>query len=205
MPEDSRATVSNHIKPVSRILRLVSSIGLSLGMTGCVALNHNDAPSTWPTEVRSAGEQQFCGLFENQSASDPELHAPEHSYQLFDYLSNKGRFRGHRGKYVGISFSPATDTLEITLLDGRLQKLDFVSLRKDADYTFSEGAIRLKGSRTESGNVGGGAEWFDFRLSVNSSNGLLGKNSTAGAGLLFYLIPMGGGGAEWLLWPKVRN
>lgn len=190
---------------MSRILRLVSSVGLPLGLTGCITLDHNEVPSPWPREVRSSGEQRFCGLFENESASDPELYAPEYSYQLFDYLADKGRFKGHRGKYVRINFSPATDTLEITLLDGGLRKLDFVSLGKGADYTFSEGAIRLKGSRTESGNVGGGSEWFDFRLSVNSSNGLLGKNSTAGAGLLFYFIPMGGGGTDWLLWPRISN
>ncbi|MBK1880832.1 hypothetical protein JIN85_00315 [Luteolibacter pohnpeiensis] len=175
---------------------------LTLGISGCVNSSQSDKPSAWPEKVMSFDENRFVGVYENQGATDPESDQSEHSNQLFDYLANDGQFKGRRGKYVAIAYSPDQETLEITLLDKSRRRMDFIALKKNNNYTFTEGTIRIKGRNYIGGNVGGGFEWFDFKLSKNSSDGLLGEDSRRGAALLFYFLPIAGERTDWLLWPR---
>jgi hypothetical protein len=61
------------------------------------------------------------------------------------------------------------------------------------------------GWHSEASNLAPYVEKRTVQLFVSGKGDLLGKNSSSGAGFLFYFIPAGGKTVEWTLWRKLAS
>ncbi len=106
---------------------------------------------------------------------------------------------------MGVEVRSSEDgaSLFIRLLDEKGAETDSVTLRRDVDFKFEDGSLRLLGPF--SGNLGTGVQHESARLHVSSQDGFLGQRSESGAGFMFYFVPFASSSRSWMFWPKLAT
>lgn len=173
---------------------------------GCIAVRHQPPADSWPQPQTISDTKQFEGMFSNRSVDRSTGQPGERTAQLFDFLTGRGHSHGKRGVSVEMRCAEEGAMLFVRLFDDKGLEIDSARLQRGTDFEFEDGSLRLfgpfSGTHSRSGNLGAGVERQSSRLYVASSQGLLGRSSESGAGLLFYFVPYVGGSKAWMFWPK---
>ena len=185
---------------------LTTAVVMFMATSGCVIVNRQHAPQSWPTPISASDLKQFDGIFRNRSIDLKTGKPDDQSLQLFDFLTGRGHSHGRLGTEVEIRSTSDGSLLHVRLLDEREWEIDSADLHRRADFELSNGFLNLHGSfsgtRAESTNLGTGIGHHSSQLYVSSTSDLLGRRSDSGAALLFYFVPLVSNSKDCMLWPK---
>ncbi len=179
-----------------------------LATTGCIVMGNKSAAKSWPEPTSAPDLKSFGGMFHNRSV-DRTTGKPGEGSQLFDFFTGRSHWRVRQGTGVEVRSSEDGASLFIRLLDEKGAEMDSVTLRRDADFKFEDGSLRLfgpfSGTHPVSGNLGTGVQHESARLHVSSQDGFLGQRSESGVGFMFYFVPFASSSRRWMFWPKLAT
>lgn len=180
-----------------------------LATTGCIVIGNKSAAKSWPEPASAPDLKSFDGMFHNRSVDRTTGKPSEQGSQLFDFLTGRSHWRVRQGARVEVRSSEDGASLFIRLLDEKGAEMDSATLRRNVDFKFEDGSLRLlgpfSGTHPVSGNLGTGVQHESAWLHISSQNGFLGRRSESGVGFMFYFVPFASNSRSWMFWPKLAT